>query len=191
MEWMTPWMQGCRAVSTHTGACHLVRLARRIVRSPSCRSVFVLSALCAQSGASLNLDPKPHNYKPASSYPIKRVHACPVACSSGNTVVQNILFRNCKASAIIVDTGSTVPVYITNCAFYNNSGEKGPAIYVKSGSVIISSSLFLGNTPRAGGTVYVTSGATATLSSNVFDMNGARCGSGRMGPPHLWPSHAA
>ncbi len=55
-------------------------------------------------------------------------------------------------------------------------GAKGAAVYVTSGTLSISNSLFIGNNAQLGAAVYVAPGAALTsLSSCIFDMNGARC----------------
>ncbi|KAG2429161.1 hypothetical protein HYH02_014096 [Chlamydomonas schloesseri] len=90
-------------------------------------------------------------------------------------VFQNLLFRNCAATAVVVDTGSTATtVRFANCVFLNNNGTRGGALRVAAGSnVSLADCFFLGNQAAYGGAVYVEAGAVlATMDGVLLMRNG-------------------
>ncbi|GIL52033.1 hypothetical protein Vafri_7994 [Volvox africanus] len=94
---------------------------------------------------------------------------------SGGVLIENLLFRNCRDTAVVVESLSgSQPVRFANCVFFNNSGTLGGALRVGSGAkVVIESSLFLGNDASQGGALFVEGGGLViNVTRSTFTRNG-------------------
>ena len=91
--------------------------------------------------------------------------------NSGNTTARYVIFENSYSSSggAIVSQVSTGLVKVYNCTFTNNSADYGGAIYMKSGTLSVSTSLFNANHAKYfGGAITCEDDVDVTIFQSEF-----------------------